>query len=982
MLPDAVRRSPVAAPPPPPPPPPPPAAPPARHVEHKVQRGETMAEISTRYRTTPEQLKTANPDIQNPDQLRIDQTVRVPIGEGYGVEPIEREVKPGETLADLAAQYRQPPVELARANRHNTGGTQEPLVVGQKVWIPGTRSPDVTPTGPAPSPLEAKVQATDAAAQRVAEAQRQYDDMNASTQGRGAAMPWLQDNLNTARKGLDTAVQSEIALRAGPGANDAAWKAAADTVSARYTGDPATATPVDASIQKVTLDRQTQAIVDTANAAGDPQKAMQSLSDQYAKAPPEVQDALRIHDGARTVIDDAATWALEPVQGKPDGSLGPQAPGREAMERLNKLTETLDPALAGRVVLAATPGIEQYVQRYQGEFGGQPFGPDGVSNLVTTLGRVADAPGGATSIDRIATLGIWDYGGISSAIGQGANPAYALALAKQPGVDATMVLDAVQGGVSAFRQKTEDDVKAYGAHMEELSWLVANHGGSMTTQQLDQAIADYKKDKGPEWEKQAEALRQKVADDGEKLLEQMASLSPLPAELAGNQAQMDKTLEGVLGDPAAQVAIENALQTRPELVTGEKGQRLLEFVNTTPLAVSAKVGDQVRKMAQELATAHVKATVIGAIGPDFDPSNPASVQRATNALESLRGNAQWAKAMGLEGQALNKTIDALKNTVPQAGESADDIAKRLTALDSQLDGLKGFDKASFNGQMLRGVGLALAGVGFLSSIDKAQMDPTLKNNLKVVIDAAGLGQKGFELYAGLTGASSDSMAGRLGGSLASKLLGSLTAGIDAWSSAESFAKGDIPSGILYGVGAGGGLLAALGTGSLAGPIGLGLVVVSAVGLAIWNGTKEANKHEFENDGGASMRFLEHAGFDAEASRALVDHSGDGHSTVPLLEQYARTQGLDLTDPADHGRYVQWVNGMPPEKLAALRDSLHRTADEFEGDASRFQATADDDPWVVPDTAQRPWFAATGSAQPESAAQLNAVLAVLGVPALT
>ncbi|MET0352261.1 MAG: LysM peptidoglycan-binding domain-containing protein, partial [Rhizobacter sp.] len=220
MLPaDAVRRSPVAA--PPPPPPPPPAAPPARHVEHKVQRGETLSEISTRYRTTPQQLQTSNPDIGNPDQLRIDQTVRVPIGEGYGVEPIEREVKPGETLADLAAQYRQPPVDLARANRHNTGGTQEPLVVGQKVWIPGTRSPDVaTTSAPAPTPLEAKVQATDAAAQRVAEAQRQYDDMNASTQGRGAAVPWLQDNLNTARKELDTAVQAEVALRAGPGATD------------------------------------------------------------------------------------------------------------------------------------------------------------------------------------------------------------------------------------------------------------------------------------------------------------------------------------------------------------------------------------------------------------------------------------------------------------------------------------------------------------------------------------------------------------------------------------------------------------------------------------------------------------------------------------------------------------------------------------------------------------------------------------------
>jgi hypothetical protein len=262
------------------------------------------------------------------------------------------------------------------------------------------------------------------------------------------------------------------------------------------------------------------------------------------------------------------------------------------------------------------------------------------------------------------------------------------------------------------------------------------------------------------------------------------------------------------------------------------------------------------------------------------------------------------------------------------------------------------------------------------------MDPSLKNELRIVVDAAGLGQKGFELYAGLTGASSTSTVGHLGSALAGKLLGSLTAGFDAWSAAEAFSKGDVASGVLYGVGAGGGLLAALGTGSMAGPIGLGLVVVSAVGLAIVNGNKEANKHEPGSDNGVSQRFLAHAGFDEDASRALVDQSGDGRSVVPFLEQYARAQGLDLTNATDRDRYVQWVNDMPSDQLAALRDNLHGTVDEFEGDPSRFEATADDDDRVVPDIAARPWFAASGVAQPESAAQLNAVLDVLGVPALS
>jgi len=218
-------------------------------------------------------------------------------------------------------------------------------------------------------------------------------------------------------------------------------------------------------------------------------------------------------------------------------------------------------------------------------------------------------------------------------------------------------------------------------------------------------------------------------------------------------------------------------------------------------------------------------------------------------------------------------------------------------------------------------------------------------------------------------------------SAASKFLGVLTAALDVWSSAEAFGKGDIPSGILYGVGAGGGLLAAFGAGTIAGPIGIGLVVVSVVGLAIWNGTKEANKHQPGSDGGVSMRFLQHAGFSEPAARALVDQSGDGHSAVPLLERYAQLKGLNLADPAQRQRFVDWINAMPPERLGQLRDNLHHTLDDIDGDVSRFNATADSDTLSVPDIRNRPHFAWTGVASPDSAAQLDAVLGVLSLPVL-
>ena len=237
------------------------------------------------------------------------------------------------------------------------------------------------------------------------------------------------------------------------------------------------------------------------------------------------------------------------------------------------------------------------------------------------------------------------------------------------------------------------------------------------------------------------------------------------------------------------------------------------------------------------------------------------------------------------------------------------------------------------------------------------------------------------MLVGLGKAESGSVVGKLGSAAAGKFLGVLGAGFDVWNMGESFAKGDIPSGILYGVGATGGVMAALGAGSLAGPIGIGLVVVSVIGLGIWNSVKESRKHEPDSDGGTSMRFLQHAGLSEAASRALTDQSGDGHSVMPLLNRYAELKGMKLDDPAQQKKFVEWLNTMSPEQLAALRDNLHHTADDTDGDPSRFQPTSDNDGFVVPDIANRPWFTRMGDRGPESMAQLEAQLALLQIPTL-
>ena len=92
----------IQAPPPPPPPPPPrekvdpavrapalhkgqkDAPPPEHYVQHEVQRGETLTEVSHRYQTTVPMIQAANPQIKDADQIEIGQKVNVPIGVGYG----------------------------------------------------------------------------------------------------------------------------------------------------------------------------------------------------------------------------------------------------------------------------------------------------------------------------------------------------------------------------------------------------------------------------------------------------------------------------------------------------------------------------------------------------------------------------------------------------------------------------------------------------------------------------------------------------------------------------------------------------------------------------------------------------------------------------------------------------------------------------------------------------------------------------------
>ena len=186
-----------------------------------------------------------------------------------------------------------------------------------------------------------------------------------------------------------------------------------------------------------------------------------------------------------------------------------------------------------------------------------------------------------------------------------------------------------------------------------------------------------------------------------------------------------------------------------------------------------------------------------------------------------------------------------------------------------------------------------------------------------------------------------SLFGKFGSTASGRVFGFLSAGFDAWNAADAFfgAKPDAVKGALYTTSAVGGTLAAvsgtsfaasLGIGAWGGPVGIGLVVVSALGLSLKDRVDQSNLHM----NGTSAAFLQHAGFSEAASNALVDQSGEGWSPMTMLQRYAEAKGYRLDDPAHRQPFVDWVNNMPADKLDKLRDQLHFALDDFDGDVGR------------------------------------------------
>ncbi|MDI5936071.1 LysM peptidoglycan-binding domain-containing protein [Halomonas kalidii] len=710
------------------------------------------------------------------------------------------------------------------------------------------------------------------------------------------------------------------------------------------------------------VESEAREIIAEAGAEGDPAAALGVLEQGYTSASERVQRALDRSGDARAIIEDAAEWAAEPLDGELDGTDTPQRRTLEMIERLDALTEGLEPELAAEVVDALIPRIAAAHQGDLQDAGGAMAGPNGTTLLMPILDRIAGTEAGDRAAASLAELLPVDMNTVRNAMHDAVSagdriPALALAIASLEGVDGFR--EEVFAAVERFRDHSlADQAEDYHEHLDELSFLILNGGAAMTEAQLEAAIDDYIAS-NPDWQEEFGALQEQLADSGAGLLEQIEQLQGLPDDI---RADHQPRIEALLDDPNAQLAVSTALQERPELVKGESGDALIETFAELGITEDAP-------LAVNLAGAYLRENVITPAA-DIDPSDAQSLEDARAKIDdALRDNPQLADMLGITTSQLNGIAEAFDDLVPDFTDDFDpqryeiDVARNLNNTLDKIDGT--FRDTPYN-RGFRTSALAIVGSGLANAMEAYGEAPSLRNALQVSIETARVGVDGAQLVDALLHPAEGSRAThglKLGGKFV-HVLGAGLAGADAL---VRLNQGDVVGAGLNAAVAGGVGYAVFGTSSLAGPIGFGIATVATL-IQFGRDAYQTAQHNSRFETQTTADFLAHAGFSEEAAEALIDQSGEGHSVVPLLMRYGELHGLTPEQT------VAWVNSIPKGEngtvmLAALRDNLHNTLDEFDGDVTQFDEHADGFELASPSLGE----SRSGSLTPRSRFELDAIL---------
>jgi LysM repeat protein len=619
-----------------------------------------------------------------------------------------------------------------------------------------------------------------------------------------------------------------------------------------------------------------------------------------------------------------------------------------AAAELEKQTEGVTPETAERVVHGSMPVIDKIAADLGNT---DPVGQsDGMEQLSTASQTYRDL---AIAVDRAArsndgpqvarvvadSLAVHLVSGdvgprfipvfVRDAVAQGEGAALSIALVhslKDQGntEEASLALSGIKTGLADLQTRIVDGVDGFRMATETIVRLRQDWGGLMSPEQLEAATVKYVED-------HPEVLSDFNTTYGE--LEKLGYLATR-TELALNDPAL-KGLEGLEGYGDF-VGPRNGFATKDEtvIVTSE----------------SAPARDEITRAA-------LLAETMDSDGAGKGRDNTAAIGNNVRNAVKETGNSYFilssstSTADAAEGFATGKSLPA---------RTGEDIfrAGREVKLDPK--------KVTGFGGAMNGLGAAFSGVAAYSVADKlASGQGNFGDAVRGVYYSLGVVKEGGELMAVFIArgwldrlgagagsqnaatsilASSNKDAGGLrklpahvaaqpGWVKFSSFLKLAGGGIDAAYAIKSGLEGDVPAAALYGTSATGGVFMSFASagaiGSWGGPVGAGIVVLSAAGLMLYRDAQDKAKFE-----APSREFLEAAGYDPEVASMLANYdNNDGQSAGPALAATARQFGVDP------GTLMQRLNAMPAGKVEQLVNSAHTVNPNERGD---YQLTAGND----------------------------------------
>ena len=401
-----------------------------------------------------------------------------------------------ETVTQVAQQYGVTPEELARGNHIGVDSTLSP---GQVLTLPPHAvAPAATQAAPA---AQTPAQKTDAAITAYQAAVKERDDtMRNAPRNMGIRSELYSDEsakVSAARTAMDQAIHDEIAgevaaRNQGVPAEfrtptDQQMTSAGNAILARHKGDATLTATLGDAIHADQVQAKASALIP--DYYGDWSAADKLKGITLDGQPQEVIDAVLADPRVQGWLKDAASQIGQPYNGVSNyANAETQAP--EAAQRLLDTVKGLPPALANAVVQQSMPTIQKIAQ-CEMVYGGQ--GAYGIMQQVA--GALGNSQQAQDLTARIAQAYVgqaerWEGFTDDStkfAVGQGTNPALALALAKALQNDGK---SDEANGIMNLAAKGMHDYLAYGKDNPLKAYQDAHEAADEKNKRLAQLLAN------------------------------------------------------------------------------------------------------------------------------------------------------------------------------------------------------------------------------------------------------------------------------------------------------------------------------------------------------------------------------------------------------------------------------------------------------------------------------------------------------------